>query len=140
VLEVFGTPNRFGPLGSGAAMKLVLNSTLGAVLVGVGEALAVGDALGLDRSVVLDALEGSYLGTMVKTKRGMLDSREFPPQFKLSLAAKDLRLVEAAAPGLRGVAVAREAFDRAEREGHGDEDYAVLIEQLERSGDATASR
>ena len=97
LLEVLGTPRRVGELGAGAALKLVLNSTLGAVLMGIGEALALGDALGLDRAAVLDALEGSYLGAMVQTKRSMLDSGEFPPQFKLSLAAKDLRLVEAAA-------------------------------------------
>ena len=136
ILEVLGTPRRFGDLGAGSAMKLVLNSTLGAILLGVGEALAVGDALGLDRSVVLDALENSYLGGMVKIKRDMLDSGEFPPQFKLSLAAKDLRLVEEAATGagrtVPGVATARAAFDDAERAGRGDEDYAALVDHLER--------
>ena len=135
VLEVLGTPRRVGELGSGAAMKLVSNSTLGAILVGIGEALALGDALGLDRAAVLDLLENSYLGGMVTTKRAMLDSGEYPPQFKLSLAAKDLRLVErAAADGgrtLRGSTVAREAFDAAEAAGRGDEDYAALMAWLE---------
>jgi 3-hydroxyisobutyrate dehydrogenase-like beta-hydroxyacid dehydrogenase len=135
VLEVLGTPRRVGDLGSGAAMKLVSNSTLGAILLGIGEALALGDALGLDRGAVLDLLENSYLGGMVKTKRAMLDSGEYPPQFKLSLAAKDLRLVErAAAAGgraLRGSTVAREAFDAAEEAGRGDEDYAALVAWLE---------
>jgi len=135
VLEVLGTPRRVGDLGAGAAMKLVSNSTLGAILVGIGEALALGDALGLDRAAVLDLLENSYLGGMVKTKRAMLESGEYPPQFKLSLAAKDLRLVErAAADGgrtLRGSTVAREAFDAAEQAGRGDEDYAALVAWLE---------
>ncbi len=137
LLEVLGTPRRVGDLGSGAAMKLVSNSTLGAILVGIGEALALGDALGLDRGSVLDLLENSYLGGMVTAKRAMLDSGEYPPQFKLSLAAKDLRLVErAAADGgrtLRGATVAREAFDAAEEAGRGEEDYAALAAFLERS-------
>lgn len=136
LLEVLGKPRRVGPLGAGASLKLVLNSTLGAVLTGIGEALAVGDALGLDRAAVLDALEGSYLGAMVQTKRSMLDSGEFPPQFKLSLAAKDLRLVDAAAAAagrsLPGVGVALAAFEGAERAGRGDEDYAAAVEQIER--------
>jgi 3-hydroxyisobutyrate dehydrogenase len=135
VLEVLGTPRRCGELGAGAAMKLVSNSTLGAILVGIGEALALGDALGLDRGAVLDLLENSYLGGMVKTKRAMLDSGEYPPQFKLSLAAKDLRLVERAAldggRNLRGVSVARDAFGDAEEAGRGDEDYAALVAFLE---------
>jgi 3-hydroxyisobutyrate dehydrogenase-like beta-hydroxyacid dehydrogenase len=135
VLEVLGTPRRVGDLGAGAAMKLVSNSTLGAILVGIGEALALGDAMGLDRGAVLDLLENSYLGGMVKAKREMLESGEYPPQFKLSLAAKDLRLVvRAAADGgrtLRGSAVAREAFDAAEEAGRGDEDYAALVAWLE---------
>src|SRR5207237_9199694 len=38
LLEVLGTPTHVGGLGDGAAMKLVMNSTLGAVLVGIGEA------------------------------------------------------------------------------------------------------
>jgi 3-hydroxyisobutyrate dehydrogenase-like beta-hydroxyacid dehydrogenase len=133
VLEVLGTPRRFGDLGSGAAMKLVLNSTLGAILMGIGEALALGRALGLDRAAVLDALENSYLGGMVKVKRSMLESGEFPAQFKLALAAKDLRLVEeAASRPLSGVAAARQAFDDAERAGRGEEDYAALADHLER--------
>jgi 3-hydroxyisobutyrate dehydrogenase-like beta-hydroxyacid dehydrogenase len=136
VLEVLGTPARVGDVGAGAAMKLVSNSTLGAILVGVGEGLALGDALGLDRAAVLDALERSYLGGMVQVKREALDAREFPPQFKLSLMAKDLRLVAeaAAAAGrtLPGSAVALQAFDDAERAGRGDEDYSAVVDQIER--------
>ena len=133
VLEVLGTPQRFGDVGAGSAMKLVLNSTLGAIILGIGEALAIGDALGLERGTVLDALENGYLGGMVKIKRDMLDAGEFPPQFKLSLAAKDLRLVEAAAGRpLAGVGAALAAFDAAEAAGRGGEDYAAVVEQIER--------
>jgi 3-hydroxyisobutyrate dehydrogenase len=138
VLEVLGSPRHVGDLGAGQAIKLVLNSTLGAILIGTGEALALGDALGLNRGATLDALEGSYLGAMVKMKRRMLDSGDYPAQFKLELAAKDLRLAEeaAAAEGrtLAGVTVAREAFDEAERAGRGAEDFAALVDSLERRG------
>ncbi|MFL5798873.1 MAG: NAD(P)-dependent oxidoreductase [Actinomycetota bacterium] len=137
VLEVLGKPTRYGGQGAGAAMKLVLNSTLGAVMTGVGEALALGLALGLDKEAVLDALEGSYLSAMVKAKRDMFESGEYPAQFKLSLAAKDLRLVEEAAGragrNLTGVATARKTFDEAVAAGLGDDDFGALVEHVVRS-------
>jgi 3-hydroxyisobutyrate dehydrogenase-like beta-hydroxyacid dehydrogenase len=134
VLEVMGKPSLVGGTGAGASMKLVLNSTLGAVVAGVGEGLALGIALGLDKGAVLDALENSYLGAMVKSKRQMIDSATYPAQFKLSLAAKDLRLVEGAARDAgRTLAVAttaRGVFDGAEAAGFGDDDFAALVEYL----------
>ena len=73
---------------------------------------------------------------MVKIKRQMVESGEYPPQFKLALAAKDLRLVEeAAAEGgleLPGVTLAREAFEAAAHAGDADRDYAALIAFIER--------
>ena len=132
VLEVLGRPNHVGGLGAGAAMKLVMNSTLGVVIVGIAEALALGAALGLEEGAVLDALQGSYLGGMVEAKRRMIETGEYPPQFRMTLAAKDLRLAEEAGPRLPGVTLAREAFEAAAAAGLGDRDYAALIEFLRR--------
>jgi 3-hydroxyisobutyrate dehydrogenase-like beta-hydroxyacid dehydrogenase len=137
VLEVMGKPSLVGARGAGAAMKLVLNSTLGAVMTGVGEALELGLALGLDKGAVLDALEGSYLGAMVKTKREMIESGEYPAQFKLTLAAKDLRLVEEAARetdrDLPCVTTARRVFGDAAAAGFADDDFAAVVEHLIRA-------
>ena len=130
LLEAMGKPQHIGPLGSGAAMKLVVNSTLGAVQLAWGEALALSGALGLDLSTTLDVLEGSPLGPTVQKKRRHLESGAFEPNFKLSLAVKDLRLVTAAATRagleLRGAAAARAAYEAAERAGLGDCDYSAL--------------
>jgi 3-hydroxyisobutyrate dehydrogenase-like beta-hydroxyacid dehydrogenase len=46
LLEPLGSVRHVGPPCSGAAMKVVVNSTLGAAIVGVGEALSLGEALG----------------------------------------------------------------------------------------------
>jgi 3-hydroxyisobutyrate dehydrogenase-like beta-hydroxyacid dehydrogenase len=62
ILEVLGTPTLLGPLGAGASMKLVVNSTLGAVMSGIGEALALADALGLDEELTLNVLADSVVG------------------------------------------------------------------------------
>src|SRR2546421_708258 len=47
ILEVLGTVHHIGAPGSGAAMKLVANSTLGAAMMALGEGLALGESLGL---------------------------------------------------------------------------------------------
>jgi 3-hydroxyisobutyrate dehydrogenase-like beta-hydroxyacid dehydrogenase len=131
VLELFGRPTYLGPLGSGAAMKLVANSTLGALMCGVAEALALADRLGLDEQTVLDVLAESPIGATVKSKRSRVESGEYVPNFGLSLAAKDLRLVTHAADeaglDLRLGPAARSWFEDAEAGGLGDLDYSAVI-------------
>jgi 3-hydroxyisobutyrate dehydrogenase len=97
LLEVFGDVHHVGEAGSGAAMKLVVNSTLTASMVAVGEALALGRAVGLGQSAVLDILADSPVGPTVRAKRTNVESGHYPPNFKLSLAAKDMHLVMDAA-------------------------------------------
>ncbi|MEN3316157.1 MAG: hypothetical protein V7605_2391 [Acidimicrobiaceae bacterium] len=143
VLEVLGRPVRFGALGSGAAMKLVANSTLGAVMSAVGEALALADGLGLDPALVLDTLAESPVGATVTSKRALIESGDYQPNFALALAAKDLRLVDEAARGV-GVeawvaAAARAHYDDAERAGLGDLDYSAVIAHVRASSDPRPS-
>jgi 3-hydroxyisobutyrate dehydrogenase-like beta-hydroxyacid dehydrogenase len=132
ILDTFGTVRRVGDRGAGAAMKLVVNATLGAAISAVGEALALADAFGLERSSVFDVLiEGSHLRSIVESKRESIESGTYPPRFKLSLARKDLELVSAAAGRpLPVVEAARAWFGRAEREGAGDEDYSAVVETI----------
>lgn len=132
VLEAMGTPTHLGPLGRGASMKLVANSTLGALMCGLAEAMALADALGLDEAAVLDILVESPIGTTARSKRALIEGGEYrPPNFKLSLAAKDLALVtdaaEAAGVDLRLAPAARTWFERAEAAGLGDRDYSAVI-------------
>jgi 3-hydroxyisobutyrate dehydrogenase-like beta-hydroxyacid dehydrogenase len=131
VLEAMGTPRHLGPLGSGAAMKLVANSTLGALMCGLAEALALADALALDEAAVLDILVESPIGATAKSKRKLIESGEYPANFKLGLAAKDLRLVTSAAEEagleLRLASAARAWLEQADAEGKGDLDYSAVI-------------
>lgn len=130
VLSAMGTVTRVGGLGTGAAMKLLVNSTLVTVMNALAEALALGDALGLDPGVVLDVLEGSRVGGTVSAKRSRIESGRFPASFRLTLARKDADLVVEAA-GRHGLALpVAEAgaarFAQAETAGLGDLDYAAL--------------
>jgi 3-hydroxyisobutyrate dehydrogenase/2-hydroxy-3-oxopropionate reductase len=134
VLEHLGTPRHLGPQGAGAAMKLVANVCLGVLMTGLGEALALAQALDLKQGDVLDVLAESAIGATVKSKRSNIESGEWPPNFKLELAAKDLRLVaqeaEAAGLHLNLAEAARTWLEAAEQDGLGDRDYSAVIEKI----------
>ena len=134
VLEVLGTPTHLGPLSAGASMKLVVNSTLGAVMSGIGEALALADALGLDEEMTLNVLADSVVGTGITRARHSIESGIFPPRFKLSLAHKDLGLVNDAAGRaglhLRLASAARDWFRSADEQGFGGLDYTAVVAHI----------
>ncbi|HVF14574.1 MAG TPA: NAD(P)-dependent oxidoreductase, partial [Acidimicrobiales bacterium] len=133
VLEAFGRPLHMGPQGSGAAMKLVTNSVLGALMSGLAEALTLADAFALDQSTVLDILAESPIGVTVRSKREHIESGRFPPNFKLSLATKDLRLVTGTAQNaglqLPLAAAARAWFELSDSAGLGPFDYSAVTAQ-----------
>lgn len=131
ILAPLGTLHHVGGPGAGAATKVVVNSTLGAVIAAFGEALALGDTLGLGRPVLLDVLAESAIGSTVRAKRANVTSGRYPPSFKLSLALKDLRLVNETA-GRAGrhlqVAAASQGWlEEAAKAGAGDLDYSAVI-------------
>lgn len=142
VLSELGTPVHLGPLGAGAAMKLVANSTLGVLMTGLGEALALADAHGLDQSTVLELLAESPIGATAKSKRDKVESDVYDPNFKLALAAKDIRLVTDAAERngleLRLAPAVRAWFEDADGAGLGDLDYSAVIAHV-RGRPATGS-
>ena len=119
-----------GP-GSGAALKLVVNLALGAAIVALGESLAFGESLGLERGTLLDVLADSPIGPAVESKRESIQSGRYPPRFKLSLAAKDLRLVTDAADtdglDLRLARAARDWLEQAAERGAADLDYSAVV-------------
>jgi 3-hydroxyisobutyrate dehydrogenase len=131
ILELLGTVRHTGGPGSGAAMKLVANLVLGAAIVTLGEALALGDSLELERELVLDALAASPIGPIVKAKRANVESGDFTPSFKLRHAAKDLRLVTEAAASrhreLEQAAVNRAWLDEAAEQGAADLDFSAVV-------------
>jgi 3-hydroxyisobutyrate dehydrogenase-like beta-hydroxyacid dehydrogenase len=131
LLGILGTPIHLGELGAGAAMKVVINSVLVALMSCLGEVLALADGLGVDQEAALDALEGSPLGATVTRKRRNIVSGSYPPNFKLGLAAKDAQLVadEARSAGvdLRLAPGARAWMVEAAAAGLGDLDYSAVV-------------
>jgi 3-hydroxyisobutyrate dehydrogenase-like beta-hydroxyacid dehydrogenase len=136
LFEVMGSPRHMGPLGSGAAMKLVVNATLPTLMSALGESLALADGLGLSEDAVLDVLADSAIGVTVRSKRPLIESGEYRPNFKLHLALKDAVLVQEAAEGSGMTApVARAAqgwLRAAEEAGLGELDYSAVIPHIRR--------
>ncbi|MFI7315623.1 NAD(P)-dependent oxidoreductase [Streptomyces venezuelae] len=86
VLARFGPVTRTGPLGSGAALKLVVNTAVIGGVALVAEAMKLADALGLDESTARDALAAGPLAGAV--------ARAFATDvhFGSDLAVKDVSL------------------------------------------------
>jgi 3-hydroxyisobutyrate dehydrogenase-like beta-hydroxyacid dehydrogenase len=132
LLSDLGKPLYVGPTGSGAAAKLVANTTLITVIGALGEALALGDALGLSREKAFEVLGTTALAAQAERRRPALESGRFPPRFPLRLARKDADLIAEQRLDLRLTEAARSWLAEA---GDGDQDYsAVLLRILQAAG------
>ena len=128
LLADLGTPMHVGPLCAGARAKLVANSTLFGTIGVLGEALALADALGLERDAAFDVLATTPLAAQAERRRPGLDSGEFPPRFPLRLARKDADLVaEASDAELRLAEAARSWLVDADEGSWGEQDYSALL-------------
>jgi 3-hydroxyisobutyrate dehydrogenase-like beta-hydroxyacid dehydrogenase len=134
LLSTLGSPLHVGPLGAGAAAKLVANTTLFGTLGVLGEALALADGLGLSRDVAFEVLAGTPVAAQAERRRPAVETGEYPQRFSLSLARKDADLIAeaAAAAGadLRLAAAARTWLQEAEEAGLGDEDYSAVLAHI----------
>jgi 3-hydroxyisobutyrate dehydrogenase-like beta-hydroxyacid dehydrogenase len=123
-----------GPLGAGAAAKLVANATLFGTLTLLGEVVALADGLGLDRRLTFDVLDSTPLGKVAERRRGPMQTGDYPVRFTLALGRKDIALITdaAAARGvdLRLLEAARTWFADAEAAGFGDADYSEVLTRI----------
>lgn len=144
LLHLWGDPakvRRIGAIGSGSALKLVVNQGLGVLAAGLGEALRMAGDLGLDREVVLDVLEQGAYAFTVKQKRELLAGGDFSAtRFSVDLLAKDLRLAVGAArdADLEVTTAALSAAQRTIEAGHSGDDYAAIIGHLADEGEANS--
>jgi len=125
-----------GPNGSGATMKLVVNTLLGIGMQALAEAVALGEKAGLDRNRLLDVL--SQTAVVAPAHAGKLQrakKNDYSPQFPLRLMNKDFGLILnlAAAVGAR-MPAAGAAFEiNARQLDQGQEqDFSAVILQMEK--------
>ncbi len=134
LLSELGSVLHVGPLGSGAAAKLVANTTLFGVLGVLGESLALARAVGLSRDTAFEVLKATPLAAQAERRRLSIESGQYPPRFVLSLAQKDMGLIlDAAADGgadLRLIAAMRTWLEEAGKAGLADRDYSSVLEVI----------
>src|SRR6202035_135455 len=125
-----------GRSGSGATMKLVVNTLLGIGMQAIAEAVALGEKTGLDRNRLLNVLSQTavvapaHVGKLQRAING-----DYSPQFPLRLMNKDFGLILdlAAAVGAR-MPAAGAAFEinaRQSDEG-AEQDFSAVILQMEK--------
>jgi 3-hydroxyisobutyrate dehydrogenase-like beta-hydroxyacid dehydrogenase len=84
-----------GPLGSGAAMKLAVNTVIFGLNGALAEGLVLAETAGIARDLAYDVIASSAVGApFVGYKRAaFVEPDATPPAFALALAEKDLRLI-----------------------------------------------
>ena len=124
-----------GPSGSGATMKLVVNSLLGIGMQAIAEAVALGEKTGLDRNRLLEVLSQTavvapaHVGKLHRAMAG-----DYSPQFPLRLMNKDFGLIlKLAAEVGAQMPAAQAAFEvNTAESAHGSEhDFSAVILQME---------
>ena len=137
VLEAMGSLIvHAGPLGHGQMVKLINNSVAAINTTVAGEALLVAKRAGLDLDALVEVMAaGSGGSAMLQLKSGPMRSHDYTTLFKLEHMLKDVRLCleegQAAGAPFPTAAYAREILTAAAGRGHGQDDFAALIEVLE---------
>jgi 3-hydroxyisobutyrate dehydrogenase len=125
-----------GPNGSGATMKLVVNTLLGIGMQAIAEAVALGEKAGLNRSRLLEVLSQTAVvapAHVGKLERAM--KSDYSPQFPIRLMNKDFGLIFdlANAVGAR-MPAAGAAFEINARQSEEapEQDFSAVILQMEK--------
>lgn len=137
VLEAYGARLfHLGPLGTGAAMKLAVNTVIFGLNQALSEGLVLAERAGIRREWAYDVLAASAVGApYVGYKRAaFLEPDTTPVAFAAELAAKDLRLIESLASDL-DVELPQSRVDLAVIDallsaGQGDRDFSAVAEYL----------
>ena len=141
LVDLWADPARVvhvGAVGSGSALKLCVNQSLGVMAAGLGESLRLGRDLGLDRGALLQVLSQTAYGWFLGSKREMVESGDYSgTTFSLDLMAKDLDLALTAADS--DLEVTRACLDHAKRTlaaGHSGADFAAITGHVADEGEA----
>lgn len=137
VLEAYGsTIFHLGPLGSGAAMKLAVNTVIFGLNQALAEGLVLAERAGIPRDRAYDVLAASAVGApYVGYKRAaFLDPDGTPVAFAIDLAAKDLRLIAELATAV-GLSMPQATtnlavIDAAIAAGAGERDFSEVASHL----------
>ncbi len=143
LLEAMGTRVvHCGEAGAGQAAKICNNMILGISMIGVSEAFALADRLGLARQALFDVASTASgqcwsLTSYCPVPGPVPDSpanRDYAPGFAAALMLKDLRLAQAASAQTGAVtelgAHAARMYQTFADEGHAGEDFSAIFRMI----------
>jgi 3-hydroxyisobutyrate dehydrogenase-like beta-hydroxyacid dehydrogenase len=118
-------------------MKLALNMLVAGTVVGLAEALVLGERAGLDWRSMLDVFTESAVGSpLVRYKAASLSTRDFAPAFSTAMMAKDLDLAldlgHRIGAALPTTAQSRELLQVTCGLGWGERDFSAAVLTFER--------
>ena len=123
-----------GP-GSGAAMKLVVNTLLGVGMQAIAEAVVLGEKTGLNREQLLEVLsKTAVIAPAHVGKLARVAIQDYSPQFPLRLMNKDFELILNAAAKERVRMPATEAafyVNSEELVCADDKDFSAVLQRME---------
>ncbi|MFL5641915.1 MAG: NAD(P)-dependent oxidoreductase [Chloroflexota bacterium] len=129
-----------GPLGSGAVMKLAVNTLIFGLNGAVAEGLVLAERNGIDRALAYEVLASSAAGApMVGYKRAnFVEPETTPVAFSLALADKDLRLIrelaDASETSMPQATVNLDTIQAAERSVGEHLDFSMVASHLRQEG------
>ena len=136
-LETYGTTiTHVGLSGAGQIAKIVNQILVVVTQQGVGEALLLAQAGGLDLNTAIDAVKGGAAGSWMLANRGpQMARRDWRPGFTIDLQQKDLRLALDAANELGvplpATALVFQFYRGLQQQGLGQEGNHALVKALE---------
>jgi 3-hydroxyisobutyrate dehydrogenase-like beta-hydroxyacid dehydrogenase len=129
-----------GPLGTGAVMKLAVNTLIFGLNGAVAEGLVLAERNGIDRTLAYEVLASSAAGApMVGYKRAnFVEPDTTPVAFSLALADKDLRLIrelaETSDTSMPQATVNLDTIQAAERSMGEHLDFSMVASHLRQEG------
>jgi 3-hydroxyisobutyrate dehydrogenase len=129
-----------GPVGAGTTCKLVLMAPMGAYFAALAEGLAVGERLGLDRSLMLDVILDSHTAPPLLRDRAAVLLGGGAVGFDVAGVRKDLRAIIATgqdtAVPMSTAAAALAHFAGAAAHGFADRDLIFIVDYVRRLADS----
>ncbi len=141
LLEAMGeTIVHVGEVGTGQQVKVLSNAVSAVNAATLAQALVVGRRAGVDLEALLEVMgSGSANSTMLQLKGKPMLTHDFEPLFKLDHMLKDvlLCLEESRASGAAFpfAALAGELYAAGSGQGLGEQDFAAVLEVVERLSD-----
>jgi len=125
-----------GELGQGQMLKLINNSLGAANATALADALLLAHATGVDLDAFVQVTSaGSGASAQLQLKSGAMRAHDYTPLFKTAHMLKDVRLclqeAESAGVPFPSASLARDMLAAAVARGHGEQDYAAIIEAAE---------